>query len=341
MKKLFIFLIVFVSYNLNAQVHIYETDSTGAHYLAVKAAFLTVAGYLSPTVNFRDQSVSEGYMGSTSPIVLTNHSYTSLQEPFLTIQYRTNNVLPIAAHGSNASEEINYSDNEGLIRVAAIDAGGENNNTSYGLGLDFVEKTPECGTPCQSYASPRVMGKFYVIKHKIDSINGGDVSWSEVFYRAKRTASNNYVWNERTGWGIIDINKAVSYAGTISPITPLNEYNEAVPFTDSVGIGTRIGVDGNSTFLYNLIRLFDTSFKTNGAISTTTDASGDITVTIPAMPDATYTAHVEVTGTGTNYLTQVHTKTTTSFKVRFKNPTTEVAVGAGVSIAFDYDAKDY
>lgn len=80
--------------------------------------------------------------------------------------------------------------------------------------------------------------------------------------------------------------------------------------------------------------------NTNNSISSTTDASGDVTVTIPTMPNATYTALVAVTGT-TLYGYTVHAKTTTSFKVRFYNTTTGAAVPVSTSITFDYDVKDY
>lgn len=77
----------------------------------------------------------------------------------------------------------------------------------------------------------------------------------------------------------------------------------------------------------------------NGINSTSTDGSGDITVTIPTMPDATYTTMITVEGTA-SYTVSVHTKTTTSFKVRFYNPTNGAAVTA-TAVSCSYEIKDY
>lgn len=77
----------------------------------------------------------------------------------------------------------------------------------------------------------------------------------------------------------------------------------------------------------------------NGISSQSTDVSGDVTVTIPTMPDATYSTNITVEGT-TSYTVSVHTKTTTSFKVRFFNPTTGAAV-ASTSVSCSYKIEDY
>ncbi|WP_421798470.1 hypothetical protein [Haliscomenobacter sp.] len=77
----------------------------------------------------------------------------------------------------------------------------------------------------------------------------------------------------------------------------------------------------------------------NGVSSASTDGSGDLTVTVPTMPDATYSTNVTVEGT-TSYTVSVHTKTTTSFKVRFFNPATGAAVTA-TSVSCSYHIQDY
>lgn len=76
-----------------------------------------------------------------------------------------------------------------------------------------------------------------------------------------------------------------------------------------------------------------------GVSSGTTDVSGDLTITVPTMPDATYSANITVEGT-TSYTVSVHTKITTTFKVRFFNPTTGAAV-ASTAVSCSYKIEDY
>ena len=80
-----------------------------------------------------------------------------------------------------------------------------------------------------------------------------------------------------------------------------------------------------------------TYFPTSGNISNTTDGSGDITVT-HGLPDATFSSTVTATGT-TAVLTTVHTKTATTFKVRFYSATTGSALTA-TPVTADWIAKD-
>jgi hypothetical protein len=79
--------------------------------------------------------------------------------------------------------------------------------------------------------------------------------------------------------------------------------------------------------------------KAQGTVSATTDASGDVTVTLPyTLLSSTYAAIISqsTASGGTPYFLQVHTKTTSSFKVRAY--TTAGAAAATTAIAFGYDA---
>lgn len=79
----------------------------------------------------------------------------------------------------------------------------------------------------------------------------------------------------------------------------------------------------------------------NAVATSTTDGSGDITITFSsAMPDATYTALCQSEGTTASYTWQIHTKTTASFKVRVRDSNTKAAV-TSTSVTFAYEAKDY
>jgi len=79
----------------------------------------------------------------------------------------------------------------------------------------------------------------------------------------------------------------------------------------------------------------------NNVVSTTTDASGDITVTLgSAMPDATYSAIVTLE-TDASYTYNVRSKGTGSFVIRTYNSTLGTALGAGVSVTYSYQVTDY
>jgi hypothetical protein len=79
--------------------------------------------------------------------------------------------------------------------------------------------------------------------------------------------------------------------------------------------------------------------KAQGTVSATTDASGDVTVTLPyTLLSSTYAAVLSqsTASGGTPYFLQAHTKTTSSFKVRAY--TTAGAAAATTAIAFGYNA---
>jgi len=84
-----------------------------------------------------------------------------------------------------------------------------------------------------------------------------------------------------------------------------------------------------------------TRAQQNNVVSTTTDSSGDITVTFgTAMPDATYSATVTLE-TDASYTYNVRSKGTGSFVIRTYNSTLGTALGAGVSVTYSYQVTDY
>jgi hypothetical protein len=95
------------------------------------------------------------------------------------------------------------------------------------------------------------------------------------------------------------------------------------PTTTSGAISEHVWVAGDPAFIQSK----------NGLATGTTDGSGDLTVTIPAMPDNSYSVLLTVSGT-TNYQVSAHTLTTTTFKVRCSN-------GSAQSVSIFYEVKDY
>lgn len=213
-------MILITGITLSGQIVIHDqVDTTQGHPIKVKQRIeATILQYTPlPFIHF-SQNYNTG--ANYSPDIIANHSYTWGNIFNAAEDYWYRNILNVVAHGQNASVQINYQEVEPWVRVAAIGTNGQNNNTSYGAGLDFVEMTNDepfvCLVPCQSSATPNVTAKLWVIKHRLDSICACDTDWFYIYDRARRTASNGFSWNERTGYGVINVNSAVLYSGTLS-----------------------------------------------------------------------------------------------------------------------------
>jgi hypothetical protein len=85
-------------------------------------------------------------------------------------------------------------------------AGDTQNRTAYGNGLEFWDVADTSSESCCVVA-----GKIYKIQRSLNC------SWWEARYRARMTASNNGVWDKFNGYGKINVNSAISYAGEIIP----------------------------------------------------------------------------------------------------------------------------
>ncbi len=353
----YIILIFFFPILCSGQVIFVEPDTLGTHAVRVRQSFITELAKWLVDTPFMHSYPSFYPLENFPPDIISNHSYNMATYGAIVLDY-AKNICTVSAHWSNNRTQKHWNVNECSVRTGACDASGNNNNTSYGYGMDFVAQTdnlPFSTGYAQSYSTPIVAAQLYAIKHRRDSTCACDTDWWEVYEAARNTAEHAGDWNQFRGYGRINVPAASTWAGT--PGTNVWATYNLEPYVDTYVLDsfprrtTLIGTellktyreefDGNVEYTIDAVKNYVLKNTRNGAISTTTDASGDITVPISEMPDATYTAQIEVTGTGTNYLTQVHTKTTTSFKVKFKVSTTEVAVGAGVTIAFDYDVKDY
>lgn len=269
---IFIFCVFFFTYlkgnSYQVMIVDYE-DSTANHPQFTKTSFLNELSQYSvpiPVINFKKVSLE---LSVVSPFyTLTNNSYTPYTDINNIRSHYNQGTLPIISHGSNVSQMINYAINEPAVRVAAIDTLGNNNNTSYGYGLDFVSKTNKpvvCPVPCQSYATARVTAQFYAIKYKLDSICNCEKDWWEVYDRARKTASNNGIMNFKTGYGEINVNAAVNYSGSLSEnewLLPLQYFGvdtfpQKLILTGNEILKThRKEVGGNKEYKLNAIKEF-------------------------------------------------------------------------------------
>lgn len=231
-------------------------------------------------------------------ISIINRSYTGQMDTSVTDhQYFQNEIIWVVPMGSNFSEEVTNSVAlQPAVRVAHSSSLAINFRTGYGKGMDFVQPD-DC--LCQSGASPRVAAKLLSIKRKLEDQAGHEIPWYEVIYRARLTAyqtefSHNYenstyvahipgkLYNEQNGFGIIDVDAAVAYAGAIPLVDPLVEYgflSYGWPLTSSVSERFRMVSNGTPTWntvndsTYSATINFQTDLTGNSYLATGIDTS--------------------------------------------------------------------
>jgi len=123
-------------------------------------------------------------------------------------------------------------------------------------------------------------------------------------------------------------------AGGLQAALTLNGTGAAT--LDQYGSGTFTGTPVHPISVDSSGNVIEDQLITSGNVSTSTDGSGDITVT-HNLPDATFSAVVTPTGT-TPYVVTVHNKTATTFDVRFFD--TAGAAVVSTAVTFDWIARD-
>lgn len=271
-------------------------------------------------------------------------------------------TLIIASHSNNNRERHIRNLYAPVIYISGLTDTSGTNIVSYGPGLQFVVNPTYLGYQggAQSQATGEAAGLFLALLDTLETVRGTSVSWWEVYWRYRATATRTItthpsgeLWNEFHGWGQPNFAAALAYSGSIPAVDslslsycPLYYYNTSELPAVPGGSVTRLDVNQlkvptttrpSSVVMYdstsNVMRPSPPSTRSvMGSLST--DASGDITVTLPAaLTNTNYSVSFQLEGT-TLYTSTVHTKTTTTFKVRLFNPTTGVALGTGVSIPY-------
>jgi len=111
-------------------------------------------------------------------------------------------------------------------------AGDSDNDTAYGPGLEFWDDDDDGNpnTDASSFSNGTICGKLLKIK---DTLN---CSWWQARYRARRTASNNGLWDQHNGFGKVSISAAIAFSGLI----PADAYSPPIapqPIGGTIGIG--------------------------------------------------------------------------------------------------------
>lgn len=165
-----------------------------------------------------------------------NLSYTGGYPTNLAYEDYLGNVMNFVGHGGNLSERIIRNDLNMTVFVANCNINGINDRTSYGPGLDFIAYDP---CRCQSYSTPRVAAQFKAVRDGRRARFNSDITLWETLYVCKITALRNEFshpddsttimtrfgkWNERSGYGQIQVDSAIAWTGSIPlSITPFEE----------------------------------------------------------------------------------------------------------------------
>lgn len=339
----------------SGQVVFCEPDTLGTHAVRVRQAFTTELAKWMVDTPFMHHYPNFYPLENFLPDIISNHSYNMSTYGAIVLNY-AKGICTVSAHWANTRTQKHWNINECSVRTGACNAAGENNNTSYGYGMDFVAQTdnlPFSTGYAQSYSTPIVAAQLYAIKHRRDSICECDTDWWEVYEAARNTAEHAGDWNQFRGYSRINVPAASMWSGTVGANVwatyNLESYVDAYVLDSfprrSNLIGTELlktyreEFDGNVEYTVNDIKSYVLKNHRSGVQTATTDGSGDITITFSsALPDNTYSLIVTPKGI-TYYTTTYHTEATGSVKVRFFD-----ASGAAVtatSVTISYEAKDY
>lgn len=137
-------------------------------------------------------------------------------------QYRQYGILSFMALGSNSPVRLIFTPDK-ITSVVACGAGDTQNRTGSGWSTWFYDQdTINNGLWESSYSTGYIAGLIYRIKVTVGC------SWWEALYRARVTASENDVQDIVNGFGKIDFDAAVAFAGAIpdDPFQVIGEVGE-------------------------------------------------------------------------------------------------------------------
>lgn len=221
--------------------------------------------------------------------------------------YRAHGIQIFMPAGSNTEGLEIYESNDGInLPVIVLTGAGDLDNETAD-DIEFFAPDPVTIEPdYSSFGNGYVAGQLWKIKSDLQC------SWWEARFRARVTGSKNNVWHEQDGFGLIDVNAAEAYGGTIDddPFITLGVVGElsvvqaasqitltAEPVSNSTGIvfekntGSGWQVVQNNVW-HNVTLYLDANIETqfrykaiNEAVET--DYSNIVTATwiVPPPPD--------------------------------------------------------
>lgn len=161
------------------------------------------------------------------------------------------------------------------------------------------------------------------VANTVTSATSYTISSPYTLFRNPATSPHELRLNESTANGS-------NYIGLVSP----NNLSANILFTLPATIPATGG-----TITTNSSGVMAVKASQDGVISTTTDASGDITITFgSSMPDATYTTITNSKNLNGSYSHAIHSETSSSFKIRTYSSGS--ALAAGVTVTYSWMVTD-
>lgn len=109
----------------------------------------------------------------------------------------------------------------GITNWVNIDGYGDKFELIHNLGTGAYTGGGHTSFNSQSYSTPYIAGKLSFIRDSISHLYSRECTWWEARYRARMTASGGGVYDSISGYGRIDVLKAINYKGKI-PADPYN-----------------------------------------------------------------------------------------------------------------------
>lgn len=201
---------------MSAKIIVSDGGYVGAqtHAANVKSALLISSDLLDSDVEIRldsllnnfNYAVSVGAIGiidSSNRISLLDTKKTALQF------YKSNLLQLFQPSGANVSEKV-FESNGGIDLPSIIIAGAGDAANETGYDIEFFSPDPITGEPdLSSNSNGYIAGQIYKIKV------GRNCSWWEARYCARMTGSEGGIWDTINGYGLIDVDAAIAYAGAV------------------------------------------------------------------------------------------------------------------------------
>jgi hypothetical protein len=188
-----------------AQVRVVVSDTDASHGANVAAA--VDSGYGSDVnvlVYPYSLATSLSYANSIGADMVIR-SYTGASGEYNTASSYYPNILTVMPSGSNDYQQVI---NDTIPQVIVLTgAGVDTNETAY--NVEFNDYDPFNDPDLSSFSNGVIAGKLLKI---YDNRNNG---WWDARYSAQATASNFGGFTDKKGYGVINVNNAVAYAGEI------------------------------------------------------------------------------------------------------------------------------
>lgn len=225
------------------KIYIYQAEGDETHALNVYGAFAQALGDnnlgWSGTVYYGTTTIAAA---AALGCELYIKSYTGMSSLIATALLSYPGIQTIMPSGSNTYEQI-YNSDGSLPNIIVTGAGDVANETGYDIEF-FAPDTVTIEPDLSSFSNGYIAGQTACV------VNSLNCSIWEARFRMQQTASRGGVWVNTNGFGLIDIEAAILFSGTIISDPYIETPNVYVPEVDHVGtVGTLTAIKNTDAIL--------------------------------------------------------------------------------------------